>query len=146
MRAEIKIKKLNPNAKIPTRGSDYAAAYDGYACIDQPITIAPHCTEKIGLGIAVSFSNDYWLGLFARSGLATKQGLRPANCIGVIDSDYRGELIMAVHNDFNEIQYINPGDRIGQLMLLPKLEWDIQEVNELDETDRGSGGFGSTGK
>ena len=94
------------------------------------------------MGISASF----WVGVFARSGLATKQGLRPANCVGVIDPDYRGEVIVAVHNDSDEIKIIKPGERIGQLIIMPRYHWFIEDVDELDETARGENGFGSTGE
>lgn len=146
MKISVQIKRDTPTAKLPTCGSPYSAGYDVYADIEKPVYIYPHTTEKISTGLKIAVSPDYWVGLFARSGLATKQGLRPANCIGVIDSDYRGLVIMAVHNDGNKPQCINPGDRIGQLIILPRYEWDITEVDELDDTARGEGGFGSTGK
>jgi len=142
---KINIKKLNNNAAIPTRGSKYAAGYDLYACIDKPITIAAHCTEKIGTGLAVEIPEGYFGAIFARSGLATKQGLRPANCVGVCDSDYRGEYIVALYNDSNEAKLIMPGERIAQLSVIPFLEVEFNEVEELNETERGEGGFGSTG-
>lgn len=143
---KIDIKKLKPNATIPTRGSEYAAGYDLYACIDEPIVIAPHTTEKIGTGLAVAVPTGYFGAIFARSGLATKSGLRPANCVGVADSDYRGEYIVAMHNDTDEPKTIAPNERIAQLVIMPFLTCEFDEVTELDETARGTGGFGSTGK
>jgi len=142
---EIKIKKLNENAIIPTRGSEYAAGYDLYACVEKPITIPSHCTEKIGTGLAIEIPEGYFGAIFARSGLATKQGLRPANCVGVCDSDYRGEYIIALHNDTDEAKLIMPGERVAQLVVMPFLEVEFDEVNELENTKRGYGGFGSTG-
>lgn len=142
----IKLKKLSDNAQIPTCGSKYSAGYDLYACIDAPVTIAPHTTQKIGTGISLALPEGYFGAIFARSGLATKQGLRPANCVGVCDSDYRGEYIVAIHNDTDEEKIINNGERIAQLVVMPFLPIDFLEVNELDETERGAGGFGSTGK
>ena len=142
----VKIKKLKDNAIIPKKGTDAAAGYDAYAALDHPVEIQPHETVKIGTGIAVSMNDLYWMAIFARSGLATKEGLRPANCVGVVDPDYRGEIIVAVHNDSNHARIIEPGERIAQLVILPCLNWDIYEVDELDGTDRGHGGFGSTGK
>lgn len=142
---EIKIKKLNENAIIPTRGSEYAAGYDLYACVEKPITIPSHCTEKIGTGLAIEIPKGYFGAIFARSGLATKQGLRPANCVGVCDSDYRGEYIIALHNDTDEAKLIMPGERVAQLVVMPFLEVEFNEVNELENTKRGDGGFGSTG-
>lgn len=142
--ARVKIKKLNNLAKFPTRGSEYAAGYDLYAAIDYTIEIDPHETVKIGTGLSFELPNETFGAIFPRSGLATKQGLRPANCVGVCDSDYRGEYIVAIHNDSNEIQTINPGDRIAQLILLPYIPMTFVE-EELSETARGDGGFGSTG-
>ena len=142
----VEIKKLNCNARIPTRGSDYAAGYDLYACIDSPITIAPHTTEKIGTGISCAIPDGYFGAVFARSGLASKQGLRPANCVGVCDSDYRGEYIVALHNDSDEERTVSSGDRIAQLVIIPFQSVEFNVCDELPETVRGSGGFGSTGK
>ena len=141
-----KVKRLKPDAIIPTCGSSQAAGYDLYACIDGPVQIYPHGTIKIGTGIAVEIPPSFWLGIFARSGLATKRALRPANCVGVVDSDYRGEIIVALHNDSDEIQTIQPEERIGQAILLPRYEMSWEEVDELNTTERGSGGFGSTDK
>jgi len=142
----IDIKKLRENAIIPTRGSEYAAGYDLYACIEKSVTIKPHTTEKIGTGLAMSIPEGYFGAIFARSGLAAKQGLRPANCVGVADSDYRGEYIVALHNDTDSEKVIEPNDRIAQLVIMPFLSVEFCEVVELDETVRGVGGFGSTGK
>lgn len=141
----IKIKKINDNAIIPTRGSEYAAGYDLYACVEKPITVPAHCTEKIGTGLAIEIPEGYFGAIFARSGLATKQGLRPANCVGVCDSDYRGEYIVALHNDTDEAKLIMPGERVAQLVVMPFLEVEFDEVDELENTKRGDGGFGSTG-
>lgn len=143
----IKIKKLNDNAKIPTHGSEYAAGYDLYACIDsQSVVIEPHQTIKVGTGLTIEIPEGYFGAIFARSGLATKKGLRPANCVGVCDSDYRGEYIVALHNDTEEPKVISNGDRVAQLVILPYLQVEFTEVNELSDTERGDGGFGSTGK
>lgn len=143
---EIKVKKLNENAIIPKRGSKQAAGYDIYACTNAPIVIAPHQTVKVGTGLSIEIPNGYFGAIFARSGLATKQGLRPANCVGVCDSDYRGEYIVALHNDLDEPQVINPMERIAQLIVVPYLAVEFNEVNELSDTKRGENGFGSTGK
>ncbi|MEA4813691.1 MAG: dUTP diphosphatase [Oscillospiraceae bacterium] len=143
---KIKIKKLRPEAALPTAGSERAAGYDLRACIAAPVTIGAHGTEKIGTGLAIAVPDGYFGAIFARSGLASKQGLRPANCVGVCDSDYRGEYIVAMHNDTGEVQTINPGDRIAQLVVMPYLSVDFEETDALDETERGAGGFGSTGK
>lgn len=142
----VNIKKLNDNAKIPTRGSEYAAGYDLYACINEPVVIYPHETVKIGTGIAIEIPDGYFGAIFARSGLATKKGLRPSNCVGVCDSDYRGEYIVALHNDANELMVVDPNERIAQLVVMPYLPVKFTEVDELSETERGDGGFGSTGR
>ena len=144
---EIKIKKLKENAILPTRGSLFAAGYDLYACLDtDSVTIAPHKSAKIGTGIAAALPVGYFGAIFARSGLATKQSLRPANCVGVVDADYRGEFIVCLHNDSDETRVINAGERIAQLVLMPFMEMEFIETDSLDETERGAGGFGSTGK
>lgn len=143
---KIEIKKLKDSAVIPTRGSDYAAGYDLYACIEQAVIIKPNETAKIGTGLSIAVPEGYFGAIFARSGLATKQGLRPANCVGVADSDYRGEYIVALHNDSDEARTVNPKDRIAQLVIMPFLSAEFIEVDELSETVRGAGGFGSTGK
>lgn len=142
---EIEYKKLNDFAKEPTRGSAAAAGYDLYAAIEKSISIPAHSTIKIGTGLAFALPDNTFAAIFARSGLATKQGLRPANCVGVCDSDYRGEYIVALHNDTDNEQVINPGDRIAQMILMPYIPMIFKEVNNLDETERGAGGFGSTG-
>lgn len=142
----IKIKKLNENAIIPTRGSEYAAGVDLYACIDKPIEIQPHETVKIGTGLAMELPDGYFGAMFARSGLATKQGLRPANCVGCCDSDYRGDYIVPLHNDTDFPQIVTPGERIAQLVIMPYLPVEFVEVDKLTDTERGSGGFGHTGK
>ena len=142
---KINFKNLNNLAKVPLPGSEYAAGYDLYAAIDKDIEIDSHSTVKIGTGLAMELPEGTFGAIFARSGLATKQGLRPANCVAVIDSDYRGELIVPVHNDTDQPQIIKTGDRIAQLILLPYLSMDFDEVTELKDTVRGDGGFGSTG-
>lgn len=142
---ELKIKLLNDNAKIPTRGSEKAAGWDLYAAIEAPITIKAFETEKVSTGIAVALPEDTFGGIYARSGLATKKGLRPANCTGVIDEDYRGEVIVALHNDTRNDWVIEPGERIAQLVVEPYVRVKIIETSELDDTARGEGGFGSTG-
>ena len=144
----IKVKLLNKNSKIPTKGSNFAAGYDLYACIDKEyIEIQPHCTHKIGTGVAITPPQGCFGALFARSGLATKQGLRPANCVGVCDEDYTGEYIVAIHNDTDVSQRIYNADRIAQVVFLPyQKNEEIEIVGELDSTDRGDSGFGSTGR
>lgn len=142
---EINIKLLNENAQVPTRGSEYAAGYDLYAATEYDIEIAPHSTVKIGTGISVELPNGTFGAIFARSGLATKKGLRPANCVGVCDSDYRGEYIVAMHNDTDEMMIVAAGERIAQLIVIPFVAVEFNTVEELTETQRGDGGFGSTG-
>lgn len=142
---KVKVKKLNDKAIIPTRGSEYAAGMDLYACTSTPIVIAPHQTVKVGTGLAIELSNGYFGAVFARSGLASKNGLRPANCVGVCDSDYRGEYVVALHNDTDIPQTINPMERIAQLVIMPYLSIEFEETDELSDTVRGEGGFGSTG-
>ena len=142
---DVKIKKLNPNAHIPTAGSDKAAGYDLYACIEEAIEIQPQKMAKIGTGIAITPPEGYFGAIFARSGLSTKRGLRPANCVGACDEDYTGEYIVVLYNDSNTIQTVEPGERIAQLVFLPYISVNMIEVDELEETERGNGGFGSTG-
>jgi dUTP pyrophosphatase len=144
---KIQIKKLRPDAVLPTRGSEYAAGYDLYACTGKgSVTIAPHTTEMIGTGLSLAVPEGYFGAIFARSGLASKQGLRPANCVGVCDSDYRGEYITPLHNDSDSEKVVHDGDRIAQLVVLPYLDVSFDECEELSETARGDGGFGSTGR
>ena len=144
---KINIKKLETTAVIPTRGSDEAAGYDLYAYIPghQALAILPGETAKIQTGIAMEIPKGYAGLIYARSGLATKQGLAPANKVGVVDSDYRGEIIVALHNHSNSLQVIEDGERIAQLVVTPFLSVEFNEVDELDDTRRGDGGFGSTG-
>lgn len=143
----VPIQRLRPSAKLPSSGSPQAAGYDLYACLEEEsLTIPPHGTCKVPTGIALAIPEGYFGAVFARSGLACKQGLRPANCVGVVDSDYRGECLVFLHNDSDAPQCICHGDRIAQLVLLPYLTAQFQEVEQLDETVRGSGGFGSTGR
>ncbi len=142
----MKIKRLNKNAIIPTQGSAYSAGYDLYAPENiEPIIINPHETVKIDIGWAMEIPIGYFGAIFPRSGIATKRGLRPANCVGVIDSDYRGPIIVALHNDTNNIQTIEPGERIAQLIIMAYSTISFDVVDFLEDTERGSGGFGSTG-
>ena len=131
---------------MPSRGSSDAAGYDLYAATDQILDIAPHSTIKVGTGLSFELPEGTFAAIYARSGIATKRGLRPANCTGVIDSDYRGPVIVALHNDTDEIQSIEPGERIAQMVLLPYIEMKFNEVNELSNTERGEGGFGDSGR
>ena len=142
----LNVKKLNNLAKLPTRGSEYAAGYDLYAATDDIITIQPHSTVKIGTGLAFELPQGTFAAIYARSGIATKHGLRPANCTGICDADYRGEYIIALHNDTDSIQYINPQERIAQMVLLPFIEMTFNEVDELSDTVRGNNGFGGSGR
>ena len=143
---KIQNKKLNENATIPTRGSNRAAGYDLYACLENEVVIGAGETVKIGTGLSIAVPEGYFGAIFARSGLAAKEGLRPANCVGVADSDYRGEYIVALHNDSAVSRVVTPGERIAQLVVMPYLSVEFDEVDALDETERGAGGFGSTGK
>jgi dUTP pyrophosphatase len=142
----IQVKKLKDNAQLPTRGSAYAAGYDLYACLDEAIEIRAGETVKVGTGLSIAVPEGYFGAIFARSGLAAKEGLRPANCVGVADSDYRGEYIVALHNDSASHRTVTPGERIAQLVIMPFLSVTFNEVESLGETERGAGGFGSTGK
>lgn len=142
----VKIRRLNKLAKIPTRGTAESAGYDLYAATDKDIQIPPHSNVKIGTGIAISIPNGFFGGIFARSGVATKRNMRPSNCVGIIDSDYTGEVIVSIHNDSTETKTIQRGERIAQLVIVPYLSVIFDEVDELDETERGTGGFGSTGE
>ncbi len=145
----VKIKKLADAALLPSKGSDKAAAYDVYACIlneSSEVTIAPHTTVKIGTGLSMTPPEGFFVGVYARSGLSSKEGLRPANCVGVCDEDYTGEYIVALHNDSEETRVVKHGDRIAQLILQKRYDMDFVEVEELETTQRGAGGFGSTGK
>ncbi len=143
---KIQIQKLKEQAIVPTRGSVHAAGYDLYACLEHEIEIPAGETVKIGTGLSIAVPEGYFGAIFARSGLAAKEGLRPANCVGVADSDYRGEYIVALHNDSAVVRKVTPGERIAQLVVMPYLSVEFEEVAALDETARGAGGFGSTGK
>lgn len=142
---EIEVKILSDLAKLPTYGSEDAAGADLYAATDYDITIAPHQTVKIDTGLAMAIPEGYFGAIFARSGIATKQGLRPANCVGVIDADYRGPIIVALHNDSDDEQVVSARSRIAQLVILECNPFDFTIVDNLDDTVRGEGGFGSTG-
>lgn len=142
----LKVKKTDANAKLPTRGSAYAAGWDLYANINEELVILPGETVKISTGIAIELPKNTFGGIFARSGLSTKKGLRPANCVAAIDEDFRGTVLVPLHNDSSKAATIQPHERIAQLIVLPYINCEIDEVEELSETDRGEGGFGSTGE
>lgn len=141
----IETKILNDLATVPTRGSDWAAGVDLYAATDYDIEIRPGDTVKIDTGLAIAIPRGFFGAIFARSGLATKQGLRPANCVGVIDADYRGPVVVALYNDSDEVQIIPAKSRIAQLVVIHHEDLDFMVKENLPETPRGEGGFGSTG-
>ena len=143
----MQIKKLSTNAQLPTRASQHAAGYDFYANINEPVVIAPKQTILIPTGIAITIPEDSFLAIYARSGLAVKNGIRPANCTGIIDADYRGEIMVALHNDNdNDKDFIvEPNMRIAQGIFQKYQTFEFEVVDQLSETKRGSGGFGSTG-
>lgn len=143
---DVNIKKMNEKAIIPTYGSDFAAGADLYACLDESLVIEPGETVFIHTGVAVELPIGYAGFVFARSGLASKRGLAPANKVGVIDCDYRGEIMTALHNHGNTAQTIEHGERIAQLVIMPYAVARFNVCQELSETVRGEGGFGSTGK
>lgn len=141
----VPVKKLREGARIPTFGSSGAAGADLYACMDAPITIEPGKTAFIPTGLSMALPEGYVGLVCARSGLACRSGLAPANKVGVIDCDYRGEFIVALHNHSGEAYTVHSGDRIAQLLLLPVLCPRYTWAEELEQTERGAGGFGSTG-
>lgn len=141
----VKFVKLDNNAVIPTYGTDFAAGADLYALPNGNVTLNPNETVLIHTGIAMQIPDGYAGFVFARSGIATKRGLAPANKVGVIDSDYRGEIMVALHNHSNKVQEIAGGERVAQLVIMPYLKADFTECDSLDETERAAGGFGSTG-
>lgn len=141
----MNIKKLNPNAIIPTYGSECAAGADLYACIERPVTIEPGQTVFISTGLAMEIPEGYAGFVYARSGLSCKRGLAPANKVGVVDADYRGEITVALHNHSDEPKTIEVNERIAQIVIAPFVHVAFDEVDELSDTVRGAGGFGSTG-
>lgn len=143
---KINVKRLSETAKLPERGSAYAAGYDLFADLEEEIVIKPHETYMIHTGVAMEIPEGYWGGIFARSGLSAKEGLRPANCVGVVDADYRGPVCVALHNDGEVSRRVVPGQKIAQLVVVPFLTVEFNEADELSDTVRGVGGFGSTGK
>ena len=146
MMEPIKVKKLKENAIIPTYGSNGAAGADLYACLEQDVTIAPGETAFIPTGLSMMIPVGTAGLIYARSGMACKRGLAPANKVGVIDSDYRGEFIVVLHNHGTQSQTVSHGERIAQLVITPVFTPGFLEVDELSDTARGTGGFGSTGK
>ena len=142
----VRIKKLNENATVPTYGSAFAAGADLYACENAAVEIQPHETKLIHTGIAMEIPTGFAGLIYARSGIASKRGLAPANKVGVVDSDYRGEIMVALHNHSSAVQKIDNGERIAQIVITPFVTADFIESQSLDDTERGEGGFGSTGK
>ncbi len=142
---QLKVKKLLPEAKLPAYGSEFAAGADLYALSENPIRIAPQETAIVHTGLAVEIPEGYVGLVFARSGLATKKGLAPANKVGVIDSDYRGELRVALYNHTKYVQTVEPFERVAQFVIMPYVAARFEEAEELSDTVRGEGGFGSTG-
>lgn len=142
---EVGIKKLSDKATLPAYGSEFAAGADLYACIEQDITVAPHTTVMIPTGIALELPVGYAGLIYARSGLASKKGLAPANKVGVVDCDYRGEVKVALHNHGETAQTVAVGERVAQLVITPYITAKFIVKDELSDTVRGAGGFGSTG-
>lgn len=143
---KINVKKLSEKAVMPAYGSEYAAGADLYACVDEDVTIAPHATVMIPTGIAIELPVGYGGFIYARSGLASKRNLAPANKVGVVDCDYRGEVKVALHNHGEIPQTVAVGERIAQLVVAPYITAEFVEAEELSDTVRGAGGFGSTGR
>lgn len=146
MNTKLNIKKLDDRAIIPSYGSEFAAGADLYAVLDEPLTIEPHTTAFVHTGLALEIPLGYAGLVYARSGLACKRDLAPANKVGVIDCDYRGEVMVALHNHSSVAQTIEHGERIAQLVITPYITAEFIECEELSDTVRGAGGFGSTGK
>lgn len=142
---QVKIKKLNSNARMPVYGSSFAAGMDLYACMEDCVTIAPGETAMIHTQLSMEIPAGYAGMIYARSGLATKKGLAPANKVGVIDADYRGEIMIALHNHSQEERTVENGERVAQMVITPVPAVELIETETLEETDRGAGGFGSTG-
>ena len=143
---KLNFKKLDPRASIPTYGSDYAAGADLRAILDEPIIINPNESVLIHTGIAVAIPDGYVGLIYARSGIACKRGIAPSNKVGVIDADYRGEIMVSLHNHGTTEQTIAPDERIAQMVVTPFIHCEYEETDNLDDTERGAGGFGSTGR
>lgn len=146
MEVEVKVKKLNEKAVVPTYGSPFSAGADLYACEEKAVLIEPLRTALIHTGLSFEIPENYVGLIYARSGLALKKGLAPANKVGVIDSDYRGEVMVTVYNQSDKIQKIEPFERLAQIVITPFVKADFNLVSELGKTLRGIGGFGSTGE
>lgn len=145
MHTPVPVKVLRQGAVLPAYATEGSAGADLYACLEAPVNVPPHETVMIPLGYSMAIPRG-WVGLiFARSGLASKRDMAPANKVGVVDADYRGEWFIPIHNHGRGLQVIYPGDRIAQLVIVPCMTAAFEEVSELDETERGAGGFGSTG-
>lgn len=142
---QVNIKKVRDDARVPTYGSTEAAGADLFACLPDTVAIYPGITAPIPTGLAVELPKGYMGLIYARSGLACKQGLAPANKVGVIDSDYRGEMIVMLHNHSRHVKHVHPGDRVAQFVIAPVIQAKFNPVDQLTSSDRGSGGFGSTG-
>lgn len=142
---QVRIKKIDPRAKMPTYGTEFSAGADLYSMEGDNVTIAPHTTEMVKLGFAIEIPEGYAGLIFARSGLASKRGLAPANKVGVVDADYRGECMVALHNHSDSPVTVEGGERIAQLCIVPFLKAEFEFSDTLTETVRGGGGFGSTG-
>ena len=145
MKPTVKVKKLDDSAILPTYGSEFAAGADLYALCDGEVRIEPSQTLLIHTGLSMEIPEGYAGLIYARSGLASKKGLAPANKVGVVDSDYRGEIMVALHNHSDTLQTVSCGERIAQLVITPFLSVNYEERDELSDTVRGAGGFGSTG-
>ncbi len=145
MQYDVRIKKLRENAVVPTYGSEFAAGADLYVAVEESVTIAPSETKLIPTGIAMEIPVGYAGFIYARSGLASKKGLAPANKVGVVDADYRGEVMVALHNHGTVEQTIEAGERIAQMVIAPFITANFIESETLEDTVRGAGGFGSTG-
>ena len=142
----LRVKKVSPTAVLPKQQTAGAAGIDLCADLREDVVIEPHQTVMISSGLAFEIPSGYFGAIYARSGLSTKRGLRPANCVGVIDSDYRGPVRLPLHNDTDEVRVVQPGDRVAQMVIQEAFGVLLEEVEELTETERGSGGFGSTGR
>lgn len=142
----LKVKKLSPNARIPTRATEHSAGYDLYSCIEAPLLVPARGRVSVPTGIALEIEDGFAGFVFGRSGLGIRYGLVPSNAVGVVDSDYRGEIVVGLSNHSDYDYFIQPYERIAQLIIQPALSPEIVECGELSDTVRGSGGFGSTGK